>query len=169
MADVTALLLNVVDAKDLGVSGSRRSSSGSFGGAGRRSGRGSGNNSSSNLAVQSSPSDTWTAGDALVSTSSVTVASGASLSAQAPPGATEQLGPVTRTLLPAVAALGRWWRARAPWSASDAELNSPQLHIDHLAQVITTDRPTLFHGMQLWRLLVYSCMFNAMPLLTRRG
>lgn len=127
MADVSALLLNVIDAKDLGITGGRRHSGG---GSGRGSGRGSFEDSSRNLTVQVG-SNTTEAGDTTTSTS-------ASFARSHSFGASEQLGPLARLLLPAVAALGRWWGARSKWSASEAELNHPQLYVEHMAQVNDT-------------------------------
>ena len=122
MADAAALLLNVVDAADL------------FAAVGRR-------NSGSGLGVRSGWSGSGTMAAAAAPESSPTAPAGVAADAAAafggPAGqaATEQLSPITKLLLPAVAALGRWWRARAAWSAVEAELASPQNHVDHLAQV----------------------------------
>ena len=121
MADAAALLLNVVDAADLFAAVGRRNS-GSGLGVSRSGWSGSGTLSA---APESSPAAP-AGGDADAA---------AAFGGPAGQAATEQLSPITRLLLPAVAALGRWWRARAAWSAAEAELANPQIHVDHLAQV----------------------------------
>ncbi|GAX74169.1 hypothetical protein CEUSTIGMA_g1618.t1 [Chlamydomonas eustigma] len=122
MADASALLLNVVDAKDLKSVVSRRNS-GSY----ARTGSNSGNLDSA-------------ASEGLVISVSQNLQQ--QQQQQQQPGL-EQLGPVTRILLPAVSALGKWWRARSGWSASEAELTVPQQHVDHLAHARLMPRTIL--------------------------
>ena len=123
MADAAALLLNVVDAADLFAAVGRRNSGSGLGIA--RSGWSGSGTMASAAAPESSPA---------APAGSATDAA-AAFGGPAGQAATEQLSPITRLLLPAVAALGRWWRSRAVWSAAEAELANPQIHVDHLAQV----------------------------------
>mmetsp|Transcript_36419 Transcript_36419/g.81053 ORF Transcript_36419/g.81053 Transcript_36419/m.81053 type:complete len:1243 (+) Transcript_36419:134-3862(+) len=50
-------------------------------------------------------------------------------------GAADGLSPVTRALVPAIASLVRWWRARAPWSGYEATLSTPRRCAEHLSHV----------------------------------
>ena len=123
MADAAALLLNVVDAADLFAAVGRRNSGSGLGVA--RSGWSGSGTIAAAAAMESSPAAPAGGG----------ADAAAAFGGPAGQAATEQLSPITRLLLPAVAALGRWWRSRAAWSAVEAELANPQNHVDHLAQV----------------------------------
>lgn len=112
MADVAALMLNVLDAKDLAAMATvGRSLSGS------RGGRSFGNASGTNLAAI----DALFASAAAAAPGAAASAGGAQGEAAAAAAAAsmQHLGPVTRQLLPAVAAMGRWWRARSSWCTGE--------------------------------------------------
>ena len=117
MADVAALMLNVLDAKDLAAMATvGRSLSGS------RGGRSFGNASGTNLAAI----DALFASAAAAAPGAAVSASGtqgeAAAAAAAAAASMQHLGPVTRQLLPAVAAMGRWWRARSSWCTGEGGL-----------------------------------------------